>query len=228
MTPAKISAALRRVATRLEKSRSPNRATIVAGLRLIHFAAMGLSARQALYRVAAEEEGFDIDTSDLTDIANILWENPEGENLISKFKGALKEKDDEKLLFQLDRLMTQIKEFKTSIKDKGGTTREKMKKEEEEGDVVTSAPPMKRAFRLPTVAARVAALMQPLTERNDYGTGSNTATEMPDIDEDAVGEECEVCGGPATHLWGHHFICDNDTCLDKMDTPERGSEWEMG
>lgn len=53
--------------------------------------------------------------------------------------------------------------------------------------------------------------------------------ETSEIDEDVIGEECEICGGPATHTWGRHghFLCDSDRCLNEMDTPEHGSEWEM-
>jgi hypothetical protein len=62
-----------------------------------------------------------------------------------------------------------------------------IKKEEEEGYIVTSAPPV-------WVPSRISALSQPLSERSDYGSDSNPS--LPRGYDECVGKEecsCDEC-----------------------------------
>lgn len=132
-SPARIASALRFVAEGIDNSSNPSKSLVASDLQMIAFALEGAGPEEAKRRFAETNEG----------LAKLLWTSEEGKDVEEAYGMARKAPMEDKLLTALQGLKSSIDDFARSLKG-GKTTRQQIKEEEEAGDVVTSAPPVKR------------------------------------------------------------------------------------
>jgi len=151
-TPQQISEALNHIASKIDHSENPSASAVKRDLNLViasitHRDKCRRIAREivklALVETAAIPEG-GLDPSNQK-LADILWMHA-GKDVDASYSAAHQQTNEETLTKALSSLKRDIDDF---IKELAGEEtsrqklREEIKKEEEEGDVVTSAPPVK-------------------------------------------------------------------------------------
>ena len=121
-SPIRIALALRFVAEKIDGSAHPSKSAVLADLRLIKLAASGLDSDEIKF----SEEG----------LSKILWGKPEGKAVDFDWKRAKELTDDDKLIFQLQKLQKDINGFIKAIRGEESETQS-----QSDEDVVTSLPP---------------------------------------------------------------------------------------
>lgn len=142
-SPVRIANALRYIAEGIDKTRRPSISLVAHDLQYVRLALEGFGPKEISARLA-DDGGQSTEA-----LAKLLWNNPEGKSVDEAYRMTKKQTDDEKLITSLNGLKTDISEFITRLEQglgKSGkkTTRQQIQEDEDSGDVMTSAPPMKR------------------------------------------------------------------------------------
>lgn len=130
-TPVRIASALCFVADKIDASRNPSRKLVASDLQLIRLAMQG-SPRPHVAENESQRK-----------LVDILWGKPEGKDVDFDWKRAKELTDEDKLVFQLEKLQTDIGDFIKAIhgdKTNRDETKNMIKEDQASGDVMTSAP----------------------------------------------------------------------------------------
>lgn len=152
-TPQQVAEALNHIASRIDATESPSSSMVKRDLNVV-LSAVTWNARRneecrriakQIFRLALVETSKSDPSTEA--LAKILWKTDAGKEVERTYDLSHRQTDEDRLVHALTQLKKDIDDF---IKDLAGKPterkelQEEIKQEEEEGDVVTSAPPMKR------------------------------------------------------------------------------------
>jgi hypothetical protein len=129
LAPDKVASILRRIATRIDASKSPSTTLVQRDLQVL---ASVLVRNQRVQRIAREMLQIAADDVELS-----IWDTDEGKEVDGAMKFVRKEEEPSKLVPALKSLKHDVDEFITELRREPGSK----KPEKTDEDVVTSVPP---------------------------------------------------------------------------------------